>query len=273
MRRPNGIPLASLTELRPARRRSLLLRAAGVAILLGLVAWLALAVRGGDTATQKRKAKESTVVVLDVSGSIGTLASATIVRTLRTVGRQGGNAGLVLFSDDTEEALPPTAPAARLLDFVRVFRAKRLALSIENPWTNTLSAGTQIGKGLAAARAALADAGVTRGRVVLVSDLADAGSDVPRMRRELLTYARNPNLRLRVAVVPGYDPGMAHLFRRVLGRNAIAIGELPRSVSTLELTRGSRFPVLPAFLAIAAALALAAYEFVNAPLTWREAQT
>ncbi|MFL5929416.1 MAG: hypothetical protein ACJ77E_20985, partial [Gaiellaceae bacterium] len=209
----------------------------------------------------------ASVVVLDLSGSIGPEASATIVRTLRAVAAQGGHAGLVLFSDATQEAVPPTAPAGTLRAYVRFFARANGSGLPHNPWTDSFSAGTQIGRGLAAARLALRRAGIEHGRVILVSDVNDAVLDVPLMRRELLTYARDPNIALRLAAVPGNDASAVALFRRVLGRDALAVGRPPAS-ALVPQSRG--FPTTAVLIVAAIALLLAAYELTNAPLAWRE---
>jgi hypothetical protein len=270
IRRANAIPLADVDSLRRAHRRSLVVRATSLAVIVGLVAWLAAATRSPSEAAPAPRATTSTIVLLDVSGSIGSLASATIVRTLRSVARQGGNAGLVLFSDDVEEALPPSAPASMLRDYAKLFVVRRTDFQLMNPWANTLSSGTQIGKGMDAAREALRRAGIAHGRVILVSDLQDSGTDAPRMRRSLLAYARDPGIRLHVAVVPGYSPGTERLFRTVLGHEAVAIGRPPAAPAAIAASGGA-FPLVPLVLALAAAVALAAYELANAPLVWREA--
>jgi hypothetical protein len=259
-----AVPLADAGALRRPARRALMLRAAAIGVLAVLLAAFALAtgvVHGSPRPTS------ASVVVLDLSGSIGPEASATIVRTLRAVAAQGGRAGLVLFSDATEEAVPPTAPAADLRAYVRFFaRTKNSGLPL-NPWNDSFSAGTQIGRGLAAARLALQRAGIERGRVILVSDVSDAVLDAPLMRRELLAYARDSNISLRLSAVPGNDTSAVALFRRVLGPKALAVGRPPTSAL---VPRSHGFPTAAVSIVVAIALLLAAYELTNAPLAWRE---
>jgi hypothetical protein len=269
-----AIPLADVGALGRARRRALSIHVAVLAALGLIVAALAVVTRSAVSAPAHHRTTAATLVVLDISGSIGAPASHTIVHTLRAVAGQRGHAGLLLFSDDTEEALPPTAPAHELLRYVRLFRQPRKTPVFANPWTGSFSAGTQIGAGLAAARAAVVHAGLRSARVILVSDLDDSQQDVPRMRRELLAYARDPALRLRVAVVPGYNRRTAGVYRRILGSQALAIGGPPAEAFGASGISGSRrFPYTAAVLAVAAALVLAVHELLNAPLAWREART
>ena len=261
MNRPG--PLADAVVLKRAARRALAFRAAAVGVLALLLAALALATGAVHRSPGPRSAS---LVILDVSGSIGPAASATIVRTLRAVAAQGGRAGLVLFSDASQEAVPPTAPARTLLDYVRLFSGSGLR---HNPWSDSFSAGTQVGVGLAAARVSLARAGIEHARVILVSDVGDAVTDIPLMRRELLAYARDPKLELRLAVVPGNDRSTVAIFRRLLGRRALAIGRPPPATARVAESRD--FPLPAVAVAVAIALLLAAYELTNAPLAWREA--
>jgi hypothetical protein len=256
------VPLADVATLKRAARRALAFRAAAVGALALLVAALALAT---GAVHGSRGPSSASLVVLDVSGSIGPAASATIVRTLRAVAAQGGHAGLVLFSDASQEAVPPMAPARTLLDYIRVFSGSGLR---HNPWSDSFSAGTQVGVGLAAARISLARAGIEQARVILVSDVSDAVSDAPLMRRELLAYARDPKLELHLAVVPGNDRSTVALFRHLLGRDALAIGRPP---ATARVDQSRDFPLPAVAVALAIALLLAAYELTNAPLAWREA--
>ena len=260
-----GVPLADVGALKKAGRRAFALRTAAVGVLALLVGGLALST---GVVHDSHKPTSASVVVLDVSGSIGPAATATIVRTLRVVSRQGGHAGLVLFSDQAQEAVPPTAPARTLLDYVRAFVGPTGSALVRNPWSDNFSAGTQIGRGVAAARLALRRAGIERGRVILVSDVSDAVDDASLMRRELLTYARDPHLELHLAAVPGADRQTIPLFRRLLGHKALAIGRPPAAAFAKE-ARG--FPLAAVSIAVAIALLLAVYELTSAPLSWREA--
>jgi voltage-gated potassium channel Kch len=265
-----ALPLADPGPLARPARRSFALRAAAFALLAGLVA--ALVLRTGSTASAAQPSVgATTVVVLDLSGSIGASASKTIVRTLRTVADQGGNAGLVLFSDQAEEAVPPTAPARLLRSYERLFRVRGSLPVLQNPWSSDFSDGTNIGQGLAAARAALRRAGIRRARVVLVSDLADSVGDLTLLRRVLGAFAADPSIRLHVAAVPGVDPSAIAIYRSAIGRRGLAIGRPPAPGGAV--TR-SIVPVAVALvLAAAALLAFVVHELANAPLAWRVRQT
>src|SRR5262249_45967614 len=166
---------------------------------------------------------EDTVVVLDVSASISPAAYPLVARTLRRVVRDAGangRVGLVLFSDVAQETLPPGTPAASLAAFVRFFVPRPPSDTnprlqgvfgtdypdyLNNPWYASFSGGTALSTGLAATRQALALARL-RGRVILISDLSGDPSNRRRLREELIAYARDPSLDLRIVPVPGSSP-------------------------------------------------------------------
>ena len=286
------LPLADAPSLRPAARRTSVVRAGlAAAVLLALTAAYVLA-PSGDLAPALASGGSGSVVVLDVSGSITDHGSAQIQHTLadeiRTAG-PGGRVGLVLFSDVAFEALPPSAPARALQQFRRFFIAvkKRHGAQGSNatvavdsagvrqldypqsPWGVSFSAGTTISSGLREAREDLRRAGLSGGRVLLLSDLVDAPQDDPALKRELRTYANDPRLDLAVRVLSSNLPQPLSLYRAILGARAVRAAQVgpPPSLRT-----GRHYP-LPLWLLVltaAAALALAANELLGVPLRWRE---
>src|SRR5262249_30978667 len=133
-----ALPLADAAALRGPARRALIWRTGAGAVLAALLAALALAtgvVHGSGPAPRS----SAGVAVLALSGSTGPDASATIVGRLRAVAKQGGNAGLVLFSDATQEAVPPTAPASMLRGYIRFFAVPKGLGLTRNPWTDSFS--------------------------------------------------------------------------------------------------------------------------------------
>ena len=139
-----------------------------------------------------------------------------------------------------------------------------------SPWRKTFSGGTTISSGLAAARAALARAGIRRGRVVLLSDLLDSPGDAGRLERQLTAYADDPDVTLDVRRLSSVGEPPPPVYGRVLGRGAV------RSAGTGSpppLARRDRpLPLALIGVALLAALALGANELVNVPLRWRQAE-
>jgi hypothetical protein len=272
----SSLPLADVDALRPAALRTSVLRACFAAgLLLAVTAAYLLAPSGGSSAAAAAGGR-GTVVVLDVSGSVDNDAQTRLVRRLldREM-RSGGNTGLVLFSDTAVEALPPSAPASELARFRRFFvPLKRPAPSPvptandvaypPSPWQEFVG-GTAISAGLREARLALARAGLRGGTIVLVSDLVDAASDLPRLRRELAVERRNPALNVQVRVLPADLPQARQPFVKAFGPASVRPGR-----AAPETLRPPRRP-LPVWLLAAAALAaaaLGAYELLAVPLRW-----
>lgn len=285
------IPLAAAPSLRPAARRTAVVRSSlAAAILLALTAAYALA-PSGDLTNALAAGGTGSVVVLDVSGSITDHGSAQIQHTLadeiRTAG-PGGRVGLVLFSDVAMEALPPSAPARALQQFRRFFIAvkkhpgaagadattavdssgARTLDYPQSPWGVAFSGGTTISTGLREAREDLHRAGLAGGRVLLLSDLVDAPQDQPALRRELRTYANDPRLELAVRVLSSNLPQPISLYRSILGEPAVQAARVGPPPS-LRTARHYPLPLWLIVLSGAAALALAANELLGVPLLWR----
>src|SRR5207247_2577452 len=133
-RQPGGravsafIPLVDAPALAPHARRTFAVR---TALLLAAVAaallFVAVSRDSGTRTVVPLAAGADTVVVVDLSASINYDAYTRIGATLDSLARGGGRLGLVLFSDDAYEALPPGTPARDLLPFVRYFRPIREA--------------------------------------------------------------------------------------------------------------------------------------------------
>jgi hypothetical protein len=247
--RRQAIPLADKVVLgRPARRTL----AARVVLGVGLVAALAAAYlvsRHGTKNAPPLRIGTSPIVAVDMSWSVSYDNYREIEQTLRDLAGSGRRIGLVLFSDVAYEALPPGTPAAELRPYLRYFE-KRGTL---NPWRDAFSGGTRIWTGLALARQMLKRDRVFNGSVVLISDLADAPNDRPRLAETLVAYARD---RIPIRVV-GLDPSRddESFFRGALahgGGSVTALGSTTHAVSLSSST-----PVFPiALVSVAAALAL-----------------
>jgi hypothetical protein len=291
---PAPLPASDAAALeRPARRAAVLklglLGAIGVILAVGYVT----APRPtGKLSELVASSGKSTVVVLDISHSVSDLVYREISRTLEgimTAAGENGSVGLVLFSDHAEEALPPGSRAAELAPFIRFFRplrergvvAKpsyyRAAGPTEqvqtqfplNPWYRQFSGGTQISVGLRAARAAL-QRDQLPGRVVLVSDLAEAENDLPRLTREVLRYEQSPQVELRVVALPPATRAQQSIFRRIAGDEEIVVDSLSLATGNEgagEPVERISWPYLVVVLALA--LALAANALLAVPMRWR----
>jgi hypothetical protein len=204
----------------------------------------------------------TTMLVVDLSGSIGPSQYTTIRRTLAALGAQRSrHAGLVFFSDSAAEVLPPQTPASELAEVTRFFVGDaQPAVAGDatsagpddlkaNPWINAFNGGTAIYRGLDVARRALEQAHARRGQIVLISDLADLQS--PRTRTALLRIAA-AKLQLRVV---GLNPTQQskQMYLDVFGPQVFV--SLPRLAASVEgdrpgQARGTRMLVPAAVLAV-----------------------
>lgn len=193
----SAIPLADAPELRVPARRTFAVRQLLALVCIAAVVAFVLFSRHPHTQTiVPLPAGAKTVLVLDLSASISSDTFSRIGGTLAALSRSGTSFGLVVFSDQAYEAMPPGTPSADLAPFVRYFtlpqqKTPGFAPSFPvNPWGATFTGGTKISAGLDLAHS-IAVQGTHPATVVLVSDLDDDPGDVPRLASVLLAYRRD----------------------------------------------------------------------------------
>jgi len=268
-----SIPLADAAAFRPAARRTLAIRMALGAALGALILAAVLVSRHPHTQTIVTLPSDSSaIVVLDVSASISSDTYSRIGATLQSLARSGGRYGLVVFSDQAYEALPPGTPASDLAPLVRYFTLPAAQGGFAqtfpaNPWAKTFSAGTKVSAGLQLAdRIAFQDK-LRKPVVILVSDLDDDPQDLPRLVTIMLALKRD-HVPLRIV---GLNPSSqdAAFFKR-LSRDApiVRAGVLqPGS----EPKNHTPFPWTLVALALVVAVGIAAHELWAPRLEWRSA--
>ena len=293
-RRSSAIPLADAPSLARASRPTALVRTGLVLVAVGLLSLGAALIRSPASPADAvlSEGTRSTVVVLDFSASVSDLVYTEIARTLRAIESWAGESrrvGLVLFSDVAQEALPPGTKARELRPFIRFFVPKRERITRGrpsvfrdagpgappptqyplSPWFATFSGGTRISTGLALARQALQREGASSGRVVLISDLADAEDDIPRLTSELVAYGRE-GIELRVVALPPATERDKEFYRRVVGEQASVVtpAALRTDVRAPRTLSRAAVPLGFALVVVLLGVALAASE-LGAPLTWR----
>ena len=247
-----GIPTGEAGALRgPARRTTLLRAAIGVALLSAFASAFLVSTDADVRAAPLLPSGTTAVVVLDLSASVGNFRR--IGETLRRVARSDQNAGLIVFSGGAYEVIPPGAPARELESLVRFFTPSRGTKDVfpANPWDAAkFRGGTSIASGLEAARYALERDGVSRGSILLISDL-DAASD-PQGLTEALVGLRRAGIELR-AVPLSPLPEHRAFFERIAGRAALLAESEPGSpVQAPEERRAGG--TLPAWFLLAGAL-------------------
>jgi hypothetical protein len=267
-----SIPLADAGALRPAARRTLAIRIALAASLAGLIVAIVVVSRHPHTQTiVTLPAHSSAIVVLDVSASISADTYSRIGATLSSLARSGGRYGLVVFSDQAYEALPPGTPASDLQPLVRYFTLPPAHGGFAqtfppNPWARTFSAGTKVSAGLELAdRIAFQDK-LRKPVVILISDLDDDPNDIyPRLVTVMAALKRD---RIPLRIV-GLNPSGADsaLFEKLSGGAPIVRAGLLEPGP--ELKNHTPFPWTLVLLAIVVAVGIAAHELWAPRLEWR----
>jgi hypothetical protein len=268
-----AIPLADAAALRPAARRTFAVRLVLAAALGGLVIAAALVSRHPHTETiVALPAHSSAIVVLDVSASISADTYSRIGATLSSLSRSGGRYGLVVFSDQAYEALPPGTGARDLAPLVRYFTLPAAHGGFAqtfpvNPWQRPFSAGTKISAGLELAhQIAFADR-LSKPIAILVSDLDDDPEDLPRLVTIMLALKRD-HIPLRIVGLNPSNQDVA-LFKRLTGGAPIVrAGTLQPGP---EPRNHTPFPWTLVTLALVVAVVLAAHELWGPRLEWRDA--
>jgi hypothetical protein len=266
-----GIPLADAGTFRTraiATRLALAaLAAAGAAAALGVL----LSARSPHSQTLVAlPPNASVVIVLDLSASISSDSFSRIGGTLRALSQTGQRVGLVVFSDDAYEALPPGTPAADLAPLVRYFTLPQQSVPgflpsfPANPWANTFTGGTVISAGMETA-IDLAVAQRPRATVMLVSDLDDDPNDLPALAG-VAAVAQHDRVPIRIV---GLNPSPQDIeyFRTIFGPSA-PIVEAP-TLAQAAPQEQTPFPWALVAFALLAAVALALREGWAPRLAWR----
>jgi hypothetical protein len=270
------IPLTDAPLLAPARRRTLAVRAALGLVVLGAIVVATLAARDPHSRTVAQLPTNSdAIVVLDMSASISSDTFSRIGQTLSELAESDGRYGLVVFSDQAYEALPPGSPASGLAPLVRYFTlppdtAGGFAREFPaNPWSRSFSGGTKLSAGLALAHDIALRGRERRTGVVLVSDLDDDPQDVPRLGAILLAYRRD-GIPVRIVALNASSEDAA-LFRRVLGPSAV-VPTGDGSSAAAAPRNHTPTPWALVVAAIVAAVALATLEIWSPRLEWGRAR-
>jgi hypothetical protein len=270
----SAIPLADVPSFAPAAQRTLVIRVALATVLTGAVVAAMFVSRNPHSQTIVSLPIDSTAIVaLDLSASISSDTYSRIGATLSSLARSRGRFGLVVFSDQAYEALPPGTAAANLQPLVRYFQLPKQAVPgfaptyPTNPWTDSFSAGTTISAGLTLAHTLAVEHNVRRPVVILISDLDDDPDDRSRLRRILIAYKRD-GIPLRLVGLNATSANIAYIRQYVpktpvVQAGTLAPGPLPRNHTPL--------PWALVALGALAAVGLAANELWGPRLEWEHA--
>ena len=221
------------------------------------------------------------VIVVDLSASITPDSYRQVFNLLDDASKTGERWGLVLFSDNAYEALPPGTKGAALAAFTRFFRPLRRgqvagepgAVPLgdvtlpANPWSEDFTAGTSISSGLALARGILERDRPENPGIVLVSDLATAQSDQVNLR-EVLTDLVKDRVPLRIVGLSPAAPDKA-FFDDILRRDVIDVAPAASSGRPdPERLSDSELPAALALVCVLLVAGLTANELWCGRLAW-----
>jgi hypothetical protein len=268
-----AIPLSDARRLIAAGRTGRLVAVALSIVTVAVVAGFLLRSRDPGTLTiVPLPSNAQTVIVLDLSASISTDTYSRIGGTLQALANSGRRFGLIVFSDQAYEALPPGTPSADLSPLVRYFSLPDektpgfLPVFPPNPWQRDFTAGTRISAGMDLARQ-LATYGSHPATVVLVSDLSDSPNDLTQLTTVLLAYRRDA---VPVQIVGlNASPADTQLFKQLLppGTSIVNAPTLQQAAPHEQ----TPFPRALVALACIAAGTLALVTLRRQRLDWRAA--
>jgi len=266
-----SIPLADAPALRPAARRTLVIRFALAALLAGLVIAAVVVSRHPNTQTiVALPAHSSVIVVLDISASISADTYSRIGSTLNSLVRSGGRYGLVVFSDQAYEALPPGTAARDLEPLVRFFTLKPARGGFAqtfppNPWEQVFSAGTKISAGLELAHQIAFEDRLSRPIAILVSDLDDDPEDLLRLTT-IINALKRDGIPLRIVALNPSTQDVALFKRLTSGAPIVRAGRLQPGPQPRNQTP---FPWTLFALALVVAAGIGGHELWGPRLEWR----
>src|SRR5918992_878698 len=173
-----AVPASEPWRLRRAAQKTTALRLAFAAALCASLALAFLVARAQDVRRAPLIPSGTTgMLVLDLSASV---SEGGLEATVEKLASTDERTGLVVFSDAAYELLPPGSPSRELASLLRFFKVRPDGTVPRNPWEE-FRAGTRISEGMAFAHDVLLAEGVTRGSIVLVSDLEIGPDEIARL--------------------------------------------------------------------------------------------
>ncbi|MDQ3379045.1 MAG: VWA domain-containing protein [Actinomycetota bacterium] len=210
-----GIPASEPTRFRQSERRTTILRV-GLALAMGAALVLVfLIARSQDVRFAPLVPSGTTgMVVLDLSASVSEGGLDVTVEKLASTDEK---TGLVVFSDGAYELLPPGSPSRELSSLLRYFKERSDGTLPRNPWEE-FRGGTRISVGMEFARQVLHRENVSRGSIVLISDLEIDPDEIARLA-EVLALIESEGYQVRIVPLFPSEQKRA-LVERLVGSNA-----------------------------------------------------
>lgn len=258
-----GIPASEPGRLRHATRRTTLLRALlGIALVAAFTLAAVLAFQQDVRRAPLVPEGTTGILVLDLSSSV---YEGALDQTVAKLAETDERIGVVVFSDSAYELLPPGSPGRELFSLLRFFRPRPDGTLPPNPWEEW-RAGTQISVGLRKAQEALRRENVSRGSIVLVSDLEILPDEIARISSVLGELRRDG---VRVRIVPLFpSPEKRALVEQLVGEEAF-LPEPSEERAALETPDERRFTAAAPWLFLLAGALLVGLLATNEQLLSR----
>ena len=190
----HGIPASEPARLGHAERRTRLIRAAFALTMCAALVLAFLIARSEDVRHAPLVPSGTTgMLVLDLSASV---SEGGLDATVEKLASTDERTGLVVFSDGAYELLPPGSPSRELASLLRYFKERSDGTLPRNPWEE-FRGGTRISAGMEFARQVLHRERVSRGSIVLVSDLEIDPDEIARLS-EVLALIRSEGFEVRI---------------------------------------------------------------------------
>lgn len=224
-----GIPSSEPARVRGAERRTTVIRLALAAAMCAALALAFLVARSQDVRHAPLVPSGTTgMLVLDLSASVSEGGLDVTVEKLSSTDEK---TGLVVFSDGAYELLPPGSPSRELSSLLRYFKVRADGTLPRNPWEE-FRGGTRISAGMEFARQVLHREGVSRGSIVLVSDLEIDPDEIARLS-EVLALIKSEGFEVRVVPLFPTEEKRA-LVEQLVGSNAFVREPEQRELRTPE---------------------------------------
>jgi hypothetical protein len=228
LRGERRLPYGELGALRrPVLRTTAFRLLLGAALVGVLVAAFVVALGRDARPDALLPAGTTGMIVLDLSASTG--AQTEVGDLLRHIADGNERTGLVVFSDGAYEVVPPGVPGRDLAPLIRFFSEGPGGTVPGDPWFD-FAAGTRVSAGLEQALVSFERDRITRGSVLLASDLEFVAEEIARLPA-LLTELQQKGIEVRILPVDAREE-QKRFFERVVGPDVFVDVEAGAATAT-----------------------------------------
>jgi hypothetical protein len=228
LRREPGLPHGELRALRrPVLRTSAFRLILGLALVGLWLFALVVALERDARPDALLPAGTTGMIVLDMSAS--TSAQTEFGDLLRRISSTNERTGLAIFSEGALELVPPGTPGRDLAPMIRFFSEGPDGTVPGDPWLD-FAGGTRVTAGIEQARESFERDGISRGSILLASDLEFAPEEIARLPA-VLSRLRQEGIELRILPVDARAE-QKQFFERILGPDVFVDVEAATATAT-----------------------------------------